>query len=661
MSNIPTKAYILRAATIEKSVEYAKMCAESCDNVGLQWEYVDGKEGKTPDELWGEGNDFGISNYLKDMHLESANCTHGHFMIWKKIAENNECAIIMEHDAIMLHPLTVEIPDNKITVLGYKLKDYTRYDYKTAGPTKRFVEIKTHRGAHAYAITANTARLLLMELKFTGVPVCIDTKYFRRLDPKYVSSIEMTLADPSTAIGWIRYSTVRNLETGDVHDLQYLKSFSDNLDKKITTNERTETNMKKILIAVPTGKYIEPETFKSIYDLDVPEGYETEFQFFYGYRVDQIRNLIADWAKRYDYLLAVDSDIVLPKNTLRNFLAADKPIISGLYIQRIPNTHVLEVYMDTPNGGCTNIPYELIRDRGIVEIAACGFGCVLIKGEVFRAMPYPQFEYHSALNHRDTVSEDVDFAIKARKAGFTIWADSSIQCEHIGNTTFIVEDAQKKRFRELANQDLLPKDHYDYMTKLNIEPKVVYDIGACVTHWSSVARKVWPNSKYYLFEAMDGVGQIYEERGFKNYHLGVLSDESNKIVEFYQNTYHPGGNSYYRENPAVNPATLEYFNDDSKVKKNTQRLDDIITKNKWPLPDLIKIDVQGAELDVLKGANIALQYCNDIIIELQHREYNIGAPQYEIVIEYLKTKGFELISNFTRTNVDGDYHFRRFK
>jgi hypothetical protein len=96
MSNIPTKAYISRAATIEKSVEYAKMCAESCDNVGLQWEYVDGTEGKTPDELWGEGNDFGISNYLTDMHLESANCTHGHFMIWKKIAENNECAIIME-------------------------------------------------------------------------------------------------------------------------------------------------------------------------------------------------------------------------------------------------------------------------------------------------------------------------------------------------------------------------------------------------------------------------------------------------------------------------------------------------------------------------------------------------------------------------------------
>lgn len=438
----------------------------------------------------------------------------------------------------------------------------------------------------------------------------------------------------------------------NINDIEMPKN---NIEKKINMPN------KKILIAVPTGKYIEPETFKSIYDLDVPEGYETEFQFFYGYRVDQIRNLIAEWAKRYDYLLAVDSDIVLPRNTLRNFLAADKPIISGLYIQRIPNTHVLEVYMDTPNGGCINIPYELIRDRGIVEIAACGFGCVLIKGEVFRKIPYPHFEYHSALDHRDTVSEDVDFAIKARNAGFKIWADTSIQCEHIGNTTFIVEDAQKKRFRELANKDLLPKVHYDYMTKMNetTKPRVIYDIGACVTHWCSVARKVWPDAKYYLLEAMDGVGPIYEERGFNNYHLGVLSDKSGETVEFYENTYHPGGNSYYRENPAVNPATLEYFNEDSKVKKITQTLDDIMSKNKWPLPDLIKIDVQGAELDVLKGANIALQYCKDIIVELQHREYNIGAPSHEVVTEYLKTKGFELVSNFTRTNVDGDYHFRR--
>ena len=59
--------------------------------------------------------------------------------------------------------------------------------------------------------------------------------------------------------------------------------------------------MKKILIAIPTNKYIEPETYKAIYDLTVPEGYKVEFQFFFGYQVDQIRNLIAKWGEPVSY------------------------------------------------------------------------------------------------------------------------------------------------------------------------------------------------------------------------------------------------------------------------------------------------------------------------------------------------------------------------
>lgn len=196
--------------------------------------------------------------------------------------------------------------------------------------------------------------------------------------------------------------------------------------------------MKKILIAVPCSKYVEPETFKSIYDLDIPEGYETDFKIVTGDQIDQIRNLIAEWGKRYDYLFSVDSDIVLPKDTLVKMLSANKDIISGLYIQRIPNTHTLEVYMDK-DGGVTNIPYELIEGRGLVEIAACGMGCCLIKGRIFQEMEYPHFYYKSAINHKDTVSEDIYFCVKARNMGFTVWADASIKCEHIGNTKFLVQ------------------------------------------------------------------------------------------------------------------------------------------------------------------------------------------------------------------------------
>tara|TARA_R110000782_G_scaffold36207_1_gene86257 strand:- start:221 stop:1699 length:1479 start_codon:yes stop_codon:yes gene_type:complete len=204
--------------------------------------------------------------------------------------------------------------------------------------------------------------------------------------------------------------------------------------------DKKDAKVKTILLAIPTNRYIEPETMKSIYNMTVPEGYTVDFQYAYGYQIDQIRNLIAEWTKRYDYLFSVDSDIVLPQDALVKMLSADVDVISGLYIQRITNTHTVELYMDTPSGGMTNIPYEMLKDRGVVEIAGCGFGACLVKSNVIRTMEYPHFYYTSALEHINTVSEDVYFCKKARDLGFKIWADTSIKCEHIGNHTFKLND-----------------------------------------------------------------------------------------------------------------------------------------------------------------------------------------------------------------------------
>jgi glycosyltransferase involved in cell wall biosynthesis len=207
--------------------------------------------------------------------------------------------------------------------------------------------------------------------------------------------------------------------------------------QQITPNAKPA--VKKILVAIPTARNIEAETFRSIYNLIVPDGYQVDFQYFYGYNVDQVRNLIADWTvNSYDYLFSVDSDIAFTPDTLVRLLAHDRDIVSGLYIQRKPGQHILEVYEHNQNGGVTNIPYERIRGQGLVEIASCGFGCVLVKSEVMRAIGYPQFEYHSAIDHANTISEDVDFCKKAIAKGFTLWADTAIKCRHIGSSEFTV-------------------------------------------------------------------------------------------------------------------------------------------------------------------------------------------------------------------------------
>jgi len=211
----------------------------------------------------------------------------------------------------------------------------------------------------------------------------------------------------------------------------------------VQIKQSVESNImkKRILIAIPTAKNIEPSTFKSIYDLEVPEGYETVFQYFYGYNVDQVRNLIADWVTKtpFDYLFSVDYDISFAPDTLKKLLSHDKDVVTGIYRQRIPDRQTLEVFESNDRGGYTHIPWDKIKGKGLVEIGACGFGCVLVKREVFAAIGYPQFVYKLAINHNDTFSEDLYFAKMASQKGFKMYADTSIICDHTGSYVFRVQ------------------------------------------------------------------------------------------------------------------------------------------------------------------------------------------------------------------------------
>jgi FkbM family methyltransferase len=421
--------------------------------------------------------------------------------------------------------------------------------------------------------------------------------------------------------------------------------------------------IKNILIAIPCKNDIEADTFKSIYDLIIPDGYKAHFQYFYGYAVDQVRNLIADWiVKGYDYLFAVDHDMIFAPDTLQKLLAADKSIVSGIYRQRLePQT--IEIY----DHNFRHIPYENLVNRGLIEIGGSGFGCVLVKKEALADVGYPQFVYHQALDHANTFSEDLDFCKKAREKGHTIWCDTSIVCGHVGTKIYTpelpaiaTESLERTRLRELRKMDLFPQDHINYLKKLKhggFEPKVIYDIGACVLHWTDKAKTVWPDATYVAFDAMDAAKFIYEEERM-GYACGVLGSEDGKLVEFWENTENPAGNSVYKENNKLSPLADQLYS--KSVQKYTGKLDTIIESFGFKQPDLIKIDVQGSELDILKGATKVLEQCDNIILEMQHVDYNKGAPKAQEVIEYLESIGFENKSGmFSGGEIDGDYHFVR--
>ena len=184
-------------------------------------------------------------------------------------------------------------------------------------------------------------------------------------------------------------------------------------------------------------------------------------------------------------------------------------------------------------------------------------------------------------------------------------------------------------------------------------------------------------SKCYIGTNLDkaksgGEAKIYKETwntggpftdstraGLNNAGQLVITNNDNSEIEFYQNDFDPGGNSYYVENSDINPAAAVLYNDSHKRKLKSITLDSAVLAKKLPLPDLIKIDVQGAELDILKGAEETLKTVQHVILGLQMIEYNRGGPLHNEVIAYMSTQGFKCAGMFCDKGPDGDYHFVR--
>ena len=195
----------------------------------------------------------------------------------------------------------------------------------------------------------------------------------------------------------------------------------------------------------------------------------------------------------------------------------------------------------------------------------------------------------------------------------------------------------KEHLKNLSINNSIPNDHVLYLKKLKdegFEPKVIYDIGSCVLNWVKEAKKLWPTAKYILFDAYDKVEFLYKDY---DYHIGVLSDKDNKFVKFYQSDEHPGGNSYYKE--VGSNLSNNIFTEEKAVYKLCKTLDTVVREKGFPSPDLIKMDVQGSEMDIIKGGRNTISKCEHLIVELQDSIYNLGAPLADKTLPYIESLG----------------------
>jgi len=164
---------------------------------------------------------------------------------------------------------------------------------------------------------------------------------------------------------------------------------------------------------------------------------------------------------------------------------------------------------------------------------------------------------------------------------------------------------------------------------------VVYDIGANDGRWYKDWKPLLPKAQFIMFEANPNSKLRYSIEKHEKRFLQVLSDADDKTVQFFlaNNGKESTGDSYYKE------LTANYSEGKSVLLK-TKTLNTMISENNLPLPDFIKMDTQGSEVDIMKGGSDALNHAKVALIEVSVMPYNTNAPIFNDYIDTMYSYGF---------------------
>ena len=147
----------------------------------------------------------------------------------------------------------------------------------------------------------------------------------------------------------------------------------------------------------------------------------------------------------------------------------------------------------------------------------------------------------------------------------------------------------------------------------------------------------FPSSKIYAFDIDKNECEKLNKsakKGLEFYPFAL--GKKNEIRKFYV-TNKPECSSLYKPNEKLlklyNNLSGAFLKDIKDIQTIT--LDEFCEKEKIKYLDFIKIDVQGAELDVLQGAKKSLENILCIITEVEFIDHYIDQPLYGDICSYL--------------------------
>ena len=165
-----------------------------------------------------------------------------------------------------------------------------------------------------------------------------------------------------------------------------------------------------------------------------------------------------------------------------------------------------------------------------------------------------------------------------------------------------------------------------------------YDVGAYQGKWSEWTRRRFPEARLYLFEAIEeqyaNLRRVCSSLGNAELITHGLSDKP----EEREITLWPS-----LSGSSVLPVRGQRFDHLPRRLIQLESIDHLVEAGRLPIPEIVKLDVQGHELAVLKGATSLFGKTDVFIAECSlHRYFGQVQPLAYEIWDFMRENGYEL-------------------
>lgn len=187
------------------------------------------------------------------------------------------------------------------------------------------------------------------------------------------------------------------------------------------------------------------------------------------------------------------------------------------------------------------------------------------------------------------------------------------------------------------NKNKLLFTFFNNIKTIGFKPKHIVDIGANHGNWTREALIYFPESSYTLVEPQERLKKYFQDLLYKNpkiKYFPVGAGQTNGTFKFTIVDRDDSCTFRIQEKDAE----LQGFN---QIDIPVITLNDLIENNKLEIPDIIKIDAEGLDLDVLKGANKFFGKTEVFMVEasLFNKEFE---NSFLKVINFMDENGYNL-------------------